>query len=766
MKTKLKKLSALLLALGTLFILSFPNIAHAEDTGDSGHFQLTVIENKDSKSGAEVADLTVKNISGKTGENVTFEADLPTIFHDKDMKKATFNVGTLMAGESKTYQVSRKSDGTVTTNPLPITGNNSTTSALPKTGDVAPPLFIAVGLFLVAGIVIIGFKRFRGAKSLFAIMLLLAGVCGTVTVNASEKSYHHRDEVRNHAVALSGTTYVFHLAANGDFEDDDTDTGDNSGNTGGDNGGSEVMKNFTITYYIKGAKVTGLAPDGYTTGDKTIALPKPKLVGDEFLGWYDNDTYTGHVIENIAKEATGDKIFYGKTTPRAHQVTFDLTGGYFPDTTATILDVDHGDKVSQPTNPVKDDIINETTITSFSFAGWFTADNQAFSFDTLITETTTLHAKWDETSAAKVTVTFRNYDDTGNDVLPQKSMKLGENLGIPDAPKENYYFLGWAESPSVGKTETLYVPDASNIQGKLNESDQAYLGYSVKSEHEIANLMADKTLYAVYYKQLKATSLADVANPTAQEFIWNDAIWRVVNTVERWNTNNRLVVKVSALTEDEVVNQLGIPLENSGVTHVEEIVEGALGVHFLSQTGATDTDNETYYFNGAANDNGYERSRLKTIIDIYYNQLGDKTAVQAVTLNMPTLMEYLNNGVGGFIGNGSTYNSWEWSRDAEDGNRQRFYRDARFETMEGGTKQAFALSHGDIHGALGIPTTSGNNKVSLLNFSETNVNFFWLRSAGNGANSAGLVARGGDVGGGYGMDGRIPVRPALYLSVD
>ena len=394
MKTKLKKLSALLLALGTLFILSFPNIAHAEDTGDSEHFQLTVIENKDSKSGAEVADLTVKNISGKTGENVTFEADLPTIFHDKDMKKATFNVGTLMAGESKTYQVSRKSDGTVTTNPLPITGNNSTTSALPKTGDVAPPLFITVGLFLVAGIVIIGFKRFRGAKSLFAIMLLLAGVCGTVTVNASEKSYHHRDEVRNHAVALSGTTYVFHLAANGDFEDDDTDTGDNSGNTGGDNGGSEVMKNFTITYYIKGAKVTGLAPDGYTTGDKTIALPKPKLVGDEFLGWYDNENCDGNVITSIAKDATGDKLFYGKTTPRMYQVAFDSTGG---ESVPPVI-VTHGEKVSEPVAPTKDDAIPNDALAphDFEFKGWYTdADlTTPFDFDTPITEPITLYAKW------------------------------------------------------------------------------------------------------------------------------------------------------------------------------------------------------------------------------------------------------------------------------------------------------------------------------------------------------------------------------------
>ena len=66
--------------------IEFSSIAHAADTGGSDHFELTVVKN--SKLGAEIADLKIKNISGKTGTNVTFEADLPTIFHDKDLKKS------------------------------------------------------------------------------------------------------------------------------------------------------------------------------------------------------------------------------------------------------------------------------------------------------------------------------------------------------------------------------------------------------------------------------------------------------------------------------------------------------------------------------------------------------------------------------------------------------------------------------------------------------------------------------------------------------
>ena len=382
MKTTLKKLSTLILSLGTLFILSFPSIAHAADTGGSDHFELTVAKNKDSKSGAEIADLTIKNISGKTGTNVTFEADLPTIFHDKDMKKATFKVDTLKAGESKTYQISRKSDGIVA---LPTTGNN-----LPKTGDVTTPLFIIAGLILLVSIVMIGFKRFQNAKYLLALLLLLAGLGGAASVNAAGKSYRHRDEIRNHAVELAGTTHVFHLAGEGDFEGD----GDNTG----DNGGSGVTKNFTITYYINGDKVTNLSlVYSYVAGDQATELKTPTYEAEDFSGWYDNEVCTGKVITSLAKDATGDKVFYGKITPKTYQVTFDSTGGE----AVSSATVNHGQTVSepsQPENPSLDDAIpNDSSVPhDFAFKGWYTDEKltTAFDFATLITQDTILYAKW------------------------------------------------------------------------------------------------------------------------------------------------------------------------------------------------------------------------------------------------------------------------------------------------------------------------------------------------------------------------------------
>ena len=107
------------------------------------------------------------------------------------------------------YQVSRKADGTVVTNPLPTTGTAKTTTSLPTTGEATTPLLITLGLLLVAGLIFIGLKRFQGVKHLLAILILLVGLGGAATANAAEDSYHHRDEVRNHAVELAGEIHVF-----------------------------------------------------------------------------------------------------------------------------------------------------------------------------------------------------------------------------------------------------------------------------------------------------------------------------------------------------------------------------------------------------------------------------------------------------------------------------------------------------------------------------------------------------------------------------
>ena len=392
MTTTFKKLSALILALGMIFILSFPSIAHAADTGGSDHFELTVVENKDSKSGAEIADLTIKNISGKTGTNVTFEADLPTIFHDKDLKKVTFNVGTLKAGDAKTYQVSRKTDGTVTTTPLPTTGATNTATKtntpLPSTGEKMTATLVVLGLGILAIVLIIAIKHRKTAKNVLALVLLIAGLGSATTVNAAEETYHHRDEVRNHAVELAGTTYVFHLAAEGDFENDATPP-------------VNPTKTYTVTFDSNGGSAVTSVTD--IAEGATVTEPiAPSKTGYTFDGWYEQPDFSETAWDFATdKMPAKDVTLYAKWTVNSYTVTFDSKGGdVVPSATVT-----YGNTVAKPSdpeNPSLDDTIknvtdaNDAPAHDFTFKNWYTDESLTtpFDFDTPITADIKLYAKW------------------------------------------------------------------------------------------------------------------------------------------------------------------------------------------------------------------------------------------------------------------------------------------------------------------------------------------------------------------------------------
>ncbi|MFZ2802451.1 MAG: InlB B-repeat-containing protein, partial [Lactococcus chungangensis] len=342
-----------------------------------------------------------------------------------------------------------------------------------------------------------------------------------------------------------------------------------------------------------------------------------------------------------------------------------------------------------------------------------------------------------------VTVSFRNYDDTGDDVLPKKEMTPGDTLTIPAAPdKANEYFLGWAEAKNAANTTTLYVPqnNYTDIRLVLNTPDKNYLGYKVKSAHEINNIQTDKTLYAVYYKQLGAT------NNLADDFIWSDAIYRVIN-ISANSTKERLVIKVNALTDKEVMG--------SGDDSV------AL-VKFR-------TDRTTFFDDKGKN--GYEGSTLEAVIDKYYEDniasKSEQESVLGVNLNNPDF-DAFQKSIPKLVGAG--YNNWSYGD---------WYKVSAFPltvTRDNKDRKAFALSYDDLNTYSDSILIENAGVTNSLRFIDANEGDFWLRSVGNMNGYASRIASGGymhDYGGNIGntdfnpgIPDVYPVRPALYLTVN
>ncbi|MGO2940156.1 MAG: InlB B-repeat-containing protein [Pseudolactococcus laudensis] len=171
-----------------------------------------------------------------------------------------------------------------------------------------------------------------------------------------------------------------------------------------------------------------------------------------------------------------------------------------------------------------------------------------------------------------------------------------------------------------------------------------------------------QTLYAQWQVDSPAINVANTA--PGSEFTFAGSQWRILDTdMDNDDTNGlqALVIKVD-------------PISTSS--------------KFLASG--------TRYFESTGISNGYERSRsiggVGKVIDDWYkdNIVGtaDEAAVQAIALNNPDFNAF---SAGITFSSGSTTIDWRWTN---------YYQNTRFATTldSSGSKQAFALSHGDIHG--------------------------------------------------------------------
>ena len=119
-----------------------------------------------------------------------------------------------------------------------------------------------------------------------------------------------------------------------------------------------------------------------------VARPaeNPTKAGFTFKGWY--TTADGDEEFDFDTPITQSTTIYAQwteiPTPK-YTVTFDTQGG----STVEAVEVEKNGKVSRPaTNPTK---------TGFTFKGWYTSADgtEEFNFETPITQTTTIYAKWE-----------------------------------------------------------------------------------------------------------------------------------------------------------------------------------------------------------------------------------------------------------------------------------------------------------------------------------------------------------------------------------
>ncbi|MBE7046808.1 MAG: hypothetical protein E7396_05265 [Ruminococcaceae bacterium] len=263
-----------------------------------------------------------------------------------------------------------------------------------------------------------------------------------------------------------------------------------------------TIKTFTVTF-VTGNGATIIPPYFNVPYDTLISNPgTPSRTGYSFAGWYKGENGTGGVFDFATDKITANTTIYAHWNSLYYKLHYNTLGGTINGVENPFVNVNHGESTLAPDDPVKpnavfggwfkdaeyttpfvfmvDEITEETTIyakwtytVEFNtnggsfvapqpvvhgkfatepqvpsnpgnfFGGWFidAACTVAFNFETPVTESTTLYAKWSPIPVTMYTVTF--YSDGGSAVAPQ-TVSNGSKITKPaDPTKEGYTFNGW-----------------------------------------------------------------------------------------------------------------------------------------------------------------------------------------------------------------------------------------------------------------------------------------------------------------------------------
>ena len=159
-------------------------------------------------------------------------------------------------------------------------------------------------------------------------------------------------------------------------------------------------------------------------------VENPSREGYNFVGWFSDSEKTTDF--DFASKINADTTIYAKWQLLKYKVTFNTDGG----TSIDEVTVNHGEKITKPADPKKENLI---------FDGWYTDEDKTskFDFNDEIKSDTTLYAKWLTKSKLLKTVSidslgdvfFVNYKKEGDNyiITAKEGFELYEvHLGIED----------------------------------------------------------------------------------------------------------------------------------------------------------------------------------------------------------------------------------------------------------------------------------------------------------------------------------------------
>ena len=164
-----------------------------------------------------------------------------------------------------------------------------------------------------------------------------------------------------------------------------------------------AAKNYTVQWNLNDSAPAGHPANNpntvtsYTVTDADVAIQPATRTGYDFLGWYDNASFTGTPVTNLHTMDAENKQYFAKWSPaKSYTVQWNLN-----DNTPAGHPANNPNTVASYTVLDADVTIQPATRTGYTFLGWY--DNAALtgtpvtSLRTMDAENKTYYAKWDNT---------------------------------------------------------------------------------------------------------------------------------------------------------------------------------------------------------------------------------------------------------------------------------------------------------------------------------------------------------------------------------
>ena len=195
-----------------------------------------------------------------------------------------------------------------------------------------------------------------------------------------------------------------------------------------------TAKTYNVTLQTNNGTINAGNVTSYTYGEGATLPTDITKTGYEFLGWYDNSSYDGGAVTEIADNEIGNKNFWAKWTAATYDVTLEVDGG-------TV----NANNVEEYIYGVGAILPTDVTKIGFMFKGWKDEDdNDALEITTADYGNKTFTAQWEQ---ADYSITYNANGGVINETYASTYNYNVSEITLPtDVTKEGNEFGGWYDN--------------------------------------------------------------------------------------------------------------------------------------------------------------------------------------------------------------------------------------------------------------------------------------------------------------------------------